>query len=128
MVRLEFSSRSQIIIFAIVIIIIIIIVIRISSGGICSGLCFESKLQQAATGFKVKVHPLQVSYTFLNVLAVPNNAVFSTRPTLKSVPNFSIHLSNSFDTAPSAPMITGMTIIFYIPHMVATSLFKPPYF
>ena len=94
----------------------------------CSGLCFESKLQQATKGFKVNLQLLQVSNTFLNILAVPNNAVFWTCPVLKSIPIFSIHLSNSFDTAPNAPITTGMTVTFFMPHIVATSLFKSPYF
>ena len=76
----------------------------------CSGLCFESKLQQATKAFWVNVHLLQVSSTFLNILTVPNNAGFCTCHTLKLIPIFSIHLSHYFDTAPSLPITTGMTI------------------
>ena len=94
----------------------------------CSSLCFESKLQQATKGFKVNLQLLQVSNTFLTILAVPNNAVFCTCPVLKLIPIFSIHLSNSFDAAPSVPITTGTTVTFFMPHMDATSLFKSPYF
>ena len=51
---------------------------------------------------------LHISNTFLNILGVPNKAVFCITPTLSGIPNFSIHLSNPLVTLPRAPITTGI--------------------
>ena len=67
---------------------------------------------------------LYIYNTFLNILAVPNNAVFCITPTLLVIPIFSIYLSNSFVTLPRAPITTGTTSTILSFHNLPISLFK----
>ena len=55
---------------------------------------------------------LYISNTFLSILAVPNKAVFCITPTLHVIPSFPIHLSNSAETLPRAPITTGTISTF----------------
>ena len=55
---------------------------------------------------------LHISNTFLSILAVPNKAVFCITPTLHVIPSFPIHLSNSVETLPRAPITTGTIATF----------------
>ena len=71
---------------------------------------------------------LYISNTFLNIIAVPNNAVFCIIPTLFVIRSFSIHPSNSFVTLPRAPITTGMTSIILSLHNLPISPFKSWYF
>ena len=71
---------------------------------------------------------LHISNTFLNILAVPNKAVFCITPTLSGIPNFSIHLSNPLVTLPRAPITTGTTSTILSFHNLPISLFKSWYF
>ena len=50
---------------------------------------------------------LYISNTFLSILAVPSKAVFCIAPTLHVMSSFSIHLSNSEERFPRAPITTS---------------------
>ena len=67
---------------------------------------------------------LYIYNTFLNILAVPNNAVFCITPTLLVIPSFSIYLSNSFVTLPRAPITTGTTSTILSFHNLPIFLFR----
>ena len=56
---------------------------------------------------------LQLSNSFLRILAAPNKAVFSNSPILIVTPSFSSHASNLLLTTPSAPTTTGTTYYYY---------------
>ena len=56
---------------------------------------------------------LQLSNSFLRILAVPNKAVFCNSPVLIVTPSFSSHASNLLLTTPSAPTTTGTTNYYY---------------
>ena len=71
---------------------------------------------------------LYISNTFLSILAVPNKAVFCIIPTLHVIPSFPIHLSNSVETLPRAPITTGTISTFLNFHNILFSLFKSWYF
>ena len=71
---------------------------------------------------------LYISNTFLSILAVPNKAVFCITPTLHVIPSFPIHLSNSAETLPMAPITTGTIPTFLNFHNLLFSLFKSRYF
>ena len=71
---------------------------------------------------------LYISNTFLSILAVPNKAVFCITPTLHVIPSFPIHLSNSAETLPMAPITTGTISTFLNFHNLLFSLFKSWYF
>ena len=71
---------------------------------------------------------LYISDTFLSILAVPNKAVFCITPTLHVIPKFPIHLSNSVETLPRAPITTGTISTFLHFNNLLISLFKSWYF
>ena len=71
---------------------------------------------------------LYISNTFLSILAVPNKAVFCITPTLHVIPSFPIHLSNSAETLPRAPITTETISTFLNFHNLLISLFKSWYF
>ena len=71
---------------------------------------------------------LHISNTFLNILAVPNNAVFCITPTLDVIPSFSIHLSNPLVTLPRPPITTETISTFLSFHNLPISLFSSWYF
>ena len=71
---------------------------------------------------------LYISNTFLSILAVPKNAVFCITPTLHVIPSFPIHLSNSAETLPRAPITTETISTFLNFHNLLISLFKSWYF
>ena len=71
---------------------------------------------------------LHISNTFLNILAVPNKAVFCITPALNGIPSFPIHLSNPLVTLPRAPITTGTTSTILSFHSLPISLFKSWYF
>ena len=57
---------------------------------------------------------LITSNTFLNILAVPNNAAYCITPTLYIIPNVTIHLLNSFVTFPRAPSLQIRLPLFWV--------------
>ena len=71
---------------------------------------------------------LYISNTFLSIFAVPNKAVFCITPTLHVIPSFPIHLSNSVETLPRAPITTGTISAFLNFHNLLISLFSSWYF
>ena len=71
---------------------------------------------------------LYISNTYLSILAVPNKAVFCITPTLHVMPSFPIHLSNSAETLPRAPITTGTISTFLNFHNLLISFFKSWYF
>ena len=75
-----------------------------------------------------KYSRLCISNTFLSILAVPNKAVFCITPTLHVIPSFPIHLSNTADTLPTAPITTGKISTFLNFHNLPISFFKSWYF
>ena len=50
---------------------------------------------------------LYISNAFLSILAVPNKTLSCITPILHVMPSFPIHLSNSAETLPRAPITTG---------------------
>ena len=71
---------------------------------------------------------LYISSTFLSILAVPNKVVFCITPTLHVMPSFPIHLSNSAEILPRAPITTGTISAFLNFHNLLISFFKSWYF
>ena len=89
---------------------------RFSSGGCYADI--TPKERAIANGQKsfVSFLLLQLSNSFLRILAVPNKAVFCNSPVLIVTPSFSSHASNFLLTTPSAPTTTGTTSRCLIPH------------
>ena len=71
---------------------------------------------------------LFISNTFLNILAIPNKALFCIIPTLHVMPSFPIHLSNSPETLPRVLITTGTISTFLNFHNLLISFFKSCYF
>ena len=71
---------------------------------------------------------LYISNTFLSILAVPNKALFCITPTLHVILSFPIHLSNSVETLPMAPITTGTISTFLNSRNFLISFFKCWYF
>ena len=71
---------------------------------------------------------LYISNTFLSIFAVPNKAIFCITPTLHVMPSFLVHLSNSAETLPRAPITTGTISTFFNFHNLLISFFKSWYF
>ena len=65
---------------------------------------------------------LQLSNSFLRILAVPNKAVFSNSPVLMVTCSFSSHASNLLLTSPSAPTTTCTTSRCLIPYSLSHRL------
>ena len=59
---------------------------------------------------------LQLSNSFLRILAVPNKAVFSNSPVLMVTCSFSSHASNLLLTTPSAPTTSRCLIPYSLSH------------
>ena len=71
---------------------------------------------------------LYISNTFLSIFAVSNKVVFCITLTSHVIPSFPIHLSNSVETLPRAPITTGTIFTFLNFHNLLISLFKSWYF
>ena len=71
---------------------------------------------------------LQLSNSFLRILAAPNKAVFCNSPVLIVTPSFSSHASNLLLTTPSAPTTTGTTSRCLVSHSLPISLLRSWYF
>ena len=71
---------------------------------------------------------LYISNTFLSILAVPYKAVFCITPTFHVIPSFPIHLSNSTETLPRAPITKGTISTFLNFRNLLISLFNSWYF
>ena len=71
---------------------------------------------------------LYIPNTFLSILTVSNKALFCITPTLHVMPSFPIHLSNSAETLPRAPISTGIISTFLNFHNLLISFFKSLYF
>jgi len=54
--------------------------------------------------------------TFRSMCAVPNMAVFCSSLTSRFPGALLMYFLNYFEIVPVAPIITGMTFVFYIPH------------
>ena len=67
-------------------------------------------------------------YWFLNILAIPNNAVFCIVPTLFVIRSFSVYPPNSFVTLPRTPITAGTASTIFSLHNLPISLFKSSYF
>ena len=67
------------------------------------------------------------SKTFLNIRAVPISTVFCSNAVLITTPNYSMHFFSFFDVLPSAPTITGMTLMLLMFHIILVSLFSSWY-
>ena len=70
---------------------------------------------------------LQLSNSFLRILAVPNNAVFCNNSVLIVTARFSSHASNLLLTTLSALTTTGTTSRCLIPHSLPISLLRSCY-
>lgn len=94
---------------------------RFSSGGCYADI--TPKEQAIANGQRsfVSFLLLQLSNSFLRILAVPNKAVFCNSPILLVTPSFSSHASNLLLTTASAPTTTGTTSRCLIPHSLPIS-------
>ena len=64
------------------------------------------------------------SKTFLNIPAVPSNAVFCSNAVLITTPSSSMYLFSFFGVLPSAPTATGMTLMLLMFHILLISLFS----
>ena len=64
----------------------------------------------------------KIVYTFLIMLAVPNNADFWINSILISIPRLSIYSSNFAVIVPNAPTTIGITTTFFICHNLAIHL------
>ena len=136
MIILYIIINSIIIVIIIVIIntIIIIIIIIIITG--CSTYVMAVVITVICSVRRVVANDqrltelsfLYVSNTFLDILAVPNNAVFCITPTLFVIYSFSIHPSNFFVTLPRAPVTTGTTPTVFSLQNLPFSLFTSWYF
>ena len=71
---------------------------------------------------------LQLSNSFLRILAMPNKAVFCNKPVLMVTPSFWSHASNLLLTTRSAPTTTVTTSRCLILHSLPISLFRSWYF
>ena len=112
-----------IIIFVLIIIIIIVIVCLTP----CSGCCYCSHFFWEASHTKSPkanrmIFSFKISNTSLNILAVPNNAVFCIPPELFFIPSFSICPLSSLVTLPRAPITTGTTYNILSFHNLLISL------
>ena len=76
----------------------------------------------------MRAYCLYTLATFLSILAVPNNAIFCTCSILISSFSFLTWFSNSTDIAPNAPITTGISNNFFIPHIRIISSLNSCYF
>ena len=67
---------------------------------------------------------LYISNTLLSILAVPNKALFCITPTLLVMLSFPIHLSNSAETLPRAPIILQGQFLHFSISTIFWSLFS----
>ena len=58
--------------------------------------------------------PYPQSKTFLNIRAVPINAIFCSNAMLMTTSSSSVQISSFFGVLSSAPTITGMTLLFLV--------------
>ena len=58
--------------------------------------------------------PYPQSKTFLNIRAVPINAIFCSNAMLMTTSSSSVQISSFFGVLSSAPTITGMTVLFLV--------------
>ena len=125
-----FHSTFTSLVFFIIIIIIIIIIIKFQQNVLAVVIAVFSSLRRVITNDQrlTELSLLHISNTFLNILAVPNKAVFCITPTLNGIPSFPTHLSNPLVTLPRAPITTGTTSTILSFHSLPLSLFKSWYF
>ena len=76
--------------------------------------------------YQITPNPFHKSYlqskTFLNIPAVPSNAVFCSNAVLITTPSSSMYLFSFFGVLPSAPNATGMTLMLLMFHILLISL------
>ena len=101
---------------------------RFSSGGCYADVTPKERAIANGQRSFVSFLLLQVSYSFLRILAVPNKAVFCNNPVLIVTPSFSSYVSYLLLTTPSAPTTTGTTSRCLIPHSLPISLLRSWYF
>ena len=101
---------------------------RFSSGGCYADITPKERAIANGQRSFVSFLLLQLSNSFLRILAVPNKAVFCNSPVLIVTPSFSSHASNLLLTTPSAPTTTGTTSRCLIPHSLPISLLRSWYF
>ena len=94
---------------------------RFSSGGCYADITPKERAIANGQRSFVSFLLLQLSNSFLRILAVPNKAVFCKSPVLIVTPSFSSHASNLLLTTPSAPTTTGTTSRCLIPHRLPIS-------
>ena len=109
---------------SIIIIIIIMQMKRFSSGGCYADITPKERAIANGQRSFVSFLLLQLSNSFLRILAVPNKAVFCNSPVLIVTASFSSHASNLLLTTPSAPTTTGTTSRCLIPHSLPISLLR----
>ena len=66
---------------------------------------------------------LYIFSVFLSILTVHNNAGFCITPSLHVMPSFPIHLLNSAEKLPRAPITTGNLLIFFFRILVLFHFF-----
>ena len=101
---------------------------RFSSGGCYADITPKERAIANGQRSFVSFLLLQLSNTFLRILAVPNKALFCNSLILIVTPSFSSHASNLLLTTPSAPTTTGTTSRCLIPHSLPISLIRSWYF
>ena len=101
---------------------------RFSSGGCHADITPKERAIANGQRSFVSFLLLQLSNSFLRILAVPNKAVFCNSPVLIVTPSFSSQASNLLLTTPSAPTTTGTTSRCLIPHSLPISLLRSWYF
>ena len=97
-----------------------------SSGGCCTDITPRERVITNGQRSLGLVLLLQLSGTFLKILAVPNKAVFCSKPVL--IPSLSSNVSNLLLTKPGVPTTTGTTSTRQIPHNFLISPFRSWYF
>ena len=65
--------------------------------------------------------------TFLKIRAVPSSTAFCSNAVLITTPSFSTQFFSFFDALPSAPTITGMTLMLLMFHILLISPFSSWY-
>ena len=93
---------------------------------ICPFATFFSLLYQIPPTSFYKSYPQ--SKTFLNIRAVPSNAVFCSNAVLLTTPSSSMHFFSFFDVLLSAPTTTGVTLMLLMFHILLISFFSSSVF
>ena len=114
----------------VIVIIIIIIIITLFVFNIYVLITLISSVKRVITNKQklTEYSRLYISNIFLSILIVPNEALFCITPTLHVMPSFPIHLSNSTETFPRAPITTRTISTFLSFHKLLIFFFKCWYF